>query len=82
MFNFFRLRLCAAVHRPGHGPASGARSFSWSAESSVGGYLNYMQGVIRNGIYCQRPDVLPEREQYQQRLFRHQDHLPSTRWPS
>ena len=26
-------------------------------ESSVGGYLNYMQGVIRNGIFVNAPDL-------------------------
>ena len=26
-------------------------------ESSVGGYLNYMQGVIRSGVYVNAPDL-------------------------
>lgn len=58
VFNFFR---------PGYVPPSTALAttgqvapeFQLVNESSVGGYLNYMQGVIRNGIYVNAPD-LPE----------------------
>lgn len=56
VFNFFR---------PGYVPPSTtlaqsgavAPEFQLVNESSVGGYLNYMQGVIRNGIYVNAPDV-------------------------
>lgn len=56
VFNFFR---------PGYVPPSTALAQSGAVapefqlvnESSVGGYLNYMQGVIRNGIYVNAPDV-------------------------
>ena len=56
VFNFFR---------PGYVPPSTALSASASPapefqivnESSVGGYLNYMQGVIRNGIFVNAPDL-------------------------
>ena len=55
VFNFFR---------PGYVPPSTALSASKTSapefqlvnESSVGGYLNYMQGVIRSGIYANAPD--------------------------
>jgi uncharacterized protein (DUF1800 family) len=55
VFNFFR---------PGYVPPSTALVASQSVapefqivnESSVGGYLNYMQGVIRNGIHVNAPD--------------------------
>jgi len=55
VFNFFR---------PGYVPPSTALASSQTVapefqivnESSVGGYLNYMQGVIRNGIYVNAPD--------------------------
>lgn len=56
VFNFFR---------PGYVPPSTALAQSGAVapefqlvnESSVGGYLNYIQGVIRNGIYVNAPDV-------------------------
>ena len=56
VFNFFR---------PGYVPPSTALSamqipapeFQLVNESSVGGYLNYMQGVIRNGIFVNAPDL-------------------------
>jgi len=54
VFNFFR---------PGFVPASAvlaavqAPEFQLVNETTVSGYLNYMQGVIRNGISCPRPDV-------------------------
>ena len=56
VFNFFR---------PGYVPPSTALSASLTPapefqlvnESSVGGYLNYMQGVIRNGIFVNAPDL-------------------------
>lgn len=56
VFNFFR---------PGYVPPNTALSASESPapefqivnESSVGGYLNYMQGVIRNGIFVNAPDL-------------------------
>ena len=56
VFNFFR---------PGYVPPSTALSASQTPapefqlvnESSVSGYLNYLQGVIRNGIYVNAPDV-------------------------
>ncbi len=56
VFNFFR---------PGYVPPSTALSASQTPapefqlvnESSVGGYLNYMQGVIRNGIFVNAPDM-------------------------
>jgi hypothetical protein len=55
VFNFFR---------PGYVPPSKALvrklavapEFQLVNESTVGGYLNYMQGVIRNGIYVNAPD--------------------------
>ena len=55
VFNFFR---------PGYVPPSTALSasktpapeFQLVNESGVGAYLNYMQGVIRNGIYVNSPD--------------------------
>ena len=56
VFNFFR---------PGYVPPSTALSASQTPapefqlvnESSVSGYLNYLQGVVRNGIYVNAPDV-------------------------
>jgi uncharacterized protein (DUF1800 family) len=56
VFNYFR---------PGYVPPSSALSatmtpapeFQLINESSVGGYLNGMQGVIRNGIYVNAPDL-------------------------
>jgi hypothetical protein len=56
VFNFFR---------PGYVPpatqmaASGASApeFQIVTESSVAGYLNFMQNVIRNGIYVNDPDL-------------------------
>lgn len=56
VFNFFR---------PGYVPPSTALAtagavapeFQLVNESSVGGYLNYMQGVIRNGVYVNAPDL-------------------------
>ena len=56
VFNFFR---------PGYVPPSTALSASASPapefqlvnESSVGGYLNYLQGILRNGIYVNAPDL-------------------------
>ena len=56
VFNFFR---------PGYVPPSTALSaaqtpapeFQLVNESSVGGYLNYLQGVIRNGIFVSAPDL-------------------------
>ncbi len=56
VFNFFR---------PGYVPPSTSLSatqtvapeFQLVNESSVGGYLNYMQNVIRNGIYVNAPNL-------------------------
>ena len=56
VFNFFR---------PGYVPPSTtlaaggavAPEFQLVNESSVGGYLNYMQGVIRNGLYVNAPEL-------------------------
>ena len=56
VFNFFR---------PGYVPPSTALSasatpapeFQLVNESSVGGYLNYMQGILRNGIFVNAPDL-------------------------
>ena len=56
VFNFFR---------PGYVPPSTALSASQTPapefqlvnESSVGGYLNYLQGVIRNGIFVSAPEL-------------------------
>lgn len=56
VFNFFR---------PGYVPPSTALAtagavapeFQLVNESSVGGYLNYMQGAIRNGIFVNAPDL-------------------------
>ena len=56
VFNFFR---------PGYVPPSSALSASQTPapefqlvnESSVGGYLNYLQGVVRSGIFVSAPDV-------------------------
>lgn len=56
VFNFFRPgfvppnTVMAAVQAP-------APEFQLVNEITVGGYLNYMQGVIRNGILCPKPDV-------------------------
>ena len=55
-FNFFR---------PGYVPPSTALSaakipapeFQLVNESSVGGYLNYLQSVVRNGIFVNAPDL-------------------------
>lgn len=55
VFNFFR---------PGYVPPSKALvrklavapEFQLVNESTVGGYLNFMQGVVRNGIYVNAPD--------------------------
>ena len=55
VFNFFR---------PGYVPPSTALAANGAAapefqlvnESSVGGYLNYIQGVIRNGVYVNAPE--------------------------
>jgi uncharacterized protein (DUF1800 family) len=55
VFNFFR---------PGYVPPSTALATSKAVapefqivnESTVGGYLNYLQGVVRNGIYANAPD--------------------------
>lgn len=55
VFNFFR---------PGYVPPSTALATSKAVapefqivnESTVGGYLNYLQGVVRNGIYVNAPD--------------------------
>lgn len=56
VFNFFR---------PGYVPpatqmaATGASApeFQIVTESSVAGYINYLQGVVRNGIYVNDPDL-------------------------
>ncbi len=56
VFNFFR---------PGYVPpatqmaANGAAApeFQIVTESSVAGYINYLQGVVRNGIYVNDPDL-------------------------
>jgi uncharacterized protein (DUF1800 family) len=56
VFNFFR---------PGYVPPSTALSatltpapeFQLVNESSVGGYLNYLQNIIRNGIFVNAPDL-------------------------
>jgi uncharacterized protein (DUF1800 family) len=56
VFNFFR---------PGYVPPSTALSaakipapeFQLVNETSVGGYLNYLQGVVRNGIRVNAPDL-------------------------
>lgn len=56
VFNFFR---------PGFVPPNTAMAASQAPapefqlvnETTVGGYLNYMQGAIRNGISCPSPDV-------------------------
>ena len=56
VFNFFR---------PGYVPPSSALSASLTPapefqlvnESSVGGYLNYLQNAIRNGIFVNAPDL-------------------------
>lgn len=56
VFNFFR---------PGYVPSSPelaaagavAPEFQIANESSVGGYLNYMQDVIRDGIWVNAPDL-------------------------
>ena len=55
VFNYFR---------PGYVPPSTALAASKAVapefqivnESSVGGYLNYLQGVVRNGVYVNAPD--------------------------
>ena len=56
VFNFFR---------PGYVPPSTALSasatpapeFQLVNESSVGGYLNYLQGILRDGIFVNAPDL-------------------------
>ena len=56
VFNFFR---------PGYVPPSTALSasaipapeFQLVNETSVGGYLNYLQGILRNGIFVNAPDL-------------------------
>ncbi|MBC7548936.1 MAG: DUF1800 family protein, partial [Polaromonas sp.] len=56
VFNFFR---------PGYVPPSTALSasatpapeFQLVNESSVGGYLNYLQGAVRNGIFVNAPEL-------------------------
>ncbi len=56
VFNFFR---------PGFVPPNTALAkaqapapeFQLVNETTVGGYINYMQGVIRDGIYCPEPTV-------------------------
>ena len=56
VFNFFR---------PGYVPPGTALSaskipapeFQLVNESAVGGYLNFMQGVVRSGIYVSAPDL-------------------------
>jgi hypothetical protein len=56
VFNFFR---------PGYVPPSTAMAerglvapeFQLVNESSVGGYLNFMQGAVRNGLYVNAPDL-------------------------
>ncbi len=56
VFNFFR---------PGYVPPSTAMAergmvapeFQLVNESSVGGYINFMQGVVRNGLYANAPDL-------------------------
>lgn len=56
VFNFFR---------PGYVPPSTALAavgavapeFQLVNESSVGGYLNYLQGAIRNGLYVNAPEL-------------------------
>ncbi|MDQ3059677.1 MAG: DUF1800 domain-containing protein [Pseudomonadota bacterium] len=56
VFNFFRPGFVppntamAAAQAP-------APEFQLLNETTVGAYLNYMQGVIRNGISCPQPDV-------------------------
>lgn len=56
VFNFFRPgfipphTVMATVQAP-------APEFQLVNETTVGGYLNYMQGVLRNGISCCLPDV-------------------------
>ena len=67
MFNFFR---------PGYVPpstalaASGATApeFQLVSESSVGGYLNYMQNVIRRGLYVNAADQPNPGSNAEQRL--------------
>ena len=56
VFNFFRPGFVP----PGTALAankSPAPEFQLVNESSVGGYLNYMQKVIRNGVFCPEPSV-------------------------
>ncbi|WP_082448105.1 DUF1800 domain-containing protein [Xylophilus sp. Leaf220] len=56
VFNFFR----PGYVPPGTAIASAggvAPEFQLVNESSVGGYLNFMQGVVRNGLYVNAPDL-------------------------
>ena len=56
VFNFFRPGFVP----PGTAMATAqapAPEFQLVNETTVSGYLNYMQGVIRNGISCPSPDV-------------------------
>lgn len=56
VFNFFRpgfVPPSTAMART-HAPAP---EFQLVNEITVGGYLNYMQSVIRNGISCPKPDA-------------------------
>jgi len=56
VFNFFRPGY---VPPATHMAASGAVApeFQIVTESSVAGYINYLQGVVRNGIYVNDPDL-------------------------
>ena len=56
VFNFFRPGFVP----PGTALAADqapAPEFQLINETTVGGYLNYMQGVVRDGIYCPEPTV-------------------------
>ena len=56
VFNFFRPGYVPpATHMAANGAV--APEFQIVTESSVAGYINYLQGVVRNGIYVNDPDL-------------------------
>ena len=56
VFNFFRPGYVPPATQMATAGAS-APEFQIVTESSVAGYINYLQGVVRNGIYVNDPDL-------------------------
>ncbi len=56
VFNFFRPGYVPPATQMAAAGAS-APEFQIVTESSVAGYINYLQGVVRNGIYVNDPDL-------------------------